>query len=39
LAAQGGTVLSDYVNSRGYLDFSKALKSLGVGVGFWVRRQ
>jgi hypothetical protein len=39
LAAQGGTVLSDYVNSRGYLDFSKASKPLGAGVGFWVRKR
>jgi hypothetical protein len=39
LAALGGTVLNDYADSLGYLDFSKAAKSLGTGVGFWVHRQ
>ena len=38
LAAQGGTVLTDYINAHGYLDFSAAGKSLGAGVGFWVNK-
>ena len=36
LASQGGTVLSDYINANGYLDFASASKTLGPGVGFWV---
>lgn len=36
LEAQGGTALSDYITSHGYLDFTAANKTLGPGVGFWV---
>lgn len=36
LAAQGGSVLSDFITSRGYLDFTSSSKTLGTGVGFWV---
>jgi hypothetical protein len=38
LEAQGGTALSDYINSKGYLDFTTANKTLGNGTGFWVNR-
>ena len=38
LEAQGGTALSDYINTKGYLDFSAANKALGNGTGFWVNR-
>ena len=36
LQAQGGTVLSDYINTNGYLDFASASKTLGPGTGFWI---
>ena len=36
LQAQGGTVLSDYIKTNGYLDFSSASKTLGPGTGFWI---
>ena len=36
LAVQGGTKLSDYVTSKGYLDFAATGKKLGSGIGFWV---
>jgi len=36
LEAKGGTALADYAAGKGYLDFSQAGKSLGIGVGFWV---
>ena len=36
LDAQGGTALSDYIKSKGYLDFATYNKKLGLGVGFWV---
>jgi len=39
LDAQGGTALSDYITSHGYLNFSTANKTLGSGVGFWVNKQ
>ena len=38
LEAQGGTALSDYISSHGYLDFTAANKTLGAGVGFWVNK-
>lgn len=38
LAAQGGSVLSDFITSRGYLDFTSSGKTLGTGVGFWVNK-
>jgi hypothetical protein len=38
LEAQGGTALSSYIASKGYLDFTTANKTLGNGVGFWVNR-
>ena len=36
LQAQGGSALSDYISSMGYLDFSSTSKTLGTGVGFWI---
>ena len=36
LQAQGGTVLSDYIKTNGYLDFASASKTLGPGTGFWI---
>jgi len=36
LEAQGGSALSAYISSKGYLDFRSASKTLGQGVGFWV---
>jgi hypothetical protein len=36
LEAQGGTVLTDYITSKGYLDFTAGSKTLGAGAGFWV---
>jgi hypothetical protein len=38
LDAQGGTVLSDYIASKGYLDFNQANKTLGKGIGFWINK-
>ena len=38
LEAQGGTALSGYIQSKGYLDFATANKKLGNGAGFWVNR-
>ena len=38
LEAQGGSVLGDFIKSRGYLDFSATNKTLGSGIGFWVHR-
>ena len=37
LDALGGSALSSYSNSQGWLDFNTAGKALGTGVGFWVR--
>lgn len=39
LDAQGGTVLRDYINANGYLDFLAASRTLSPGVGFWVNKQ
>ena len=36
LQAQGGTALSDYIKTNGYLDFTSASKTLGPGTGFWI---
>ena len=38
LETQGGTALSDYTSSKGYLDFTQRSKTLGSGTGFWVNR-
>ena len=38
LEAQGGTVLTDYIAGKGYLDFTSANKTLGTATGFWVNR-
>ena len=38
IEAQGGTALSDYIASKGYLDFTSSKKTLGNGTGFWVNR-
>ena len=36
--AQGGTALSDYIASKGYLDFAANNRTLGNGIGFWLNR-
>ena len=36
LQSQGGTILSEYIRTNGYLDFTVASKTVGPGVGFWV---
>lgn len=38
IEAQGGTALTDYITSHGYLDFNSANRTLGAGVGFWVNK-
>ncbi len=38
LEAQGGTVLTDYISSHGFRDFTISGKTLGQGSGFWVNR-
>jgi hypothetical protein len=38
LEAQGGSKLTDYISSKGYLDFTVTNKTLGPGVGFWVNK-
>jgi hypothetical protein len=38
LEAESNTVLSDYINSNGYEDFTSSGKTLGNGVGIWVNR-
>jgi hypothetical protein len=38
LETPGGTALTDYIMSQGYLDFTQHGKTLGNGVGFWVNR-
>ena len=38
LEEQGGTALSGYIASKGYLDFTQANRKLGNGTGFWVNR-
>ena len=38
LAAQGGTVLFDYTQSKGYLDFAQQNRTLGNGQGFWINK-
>jgi uncharacterized membrane protein len=38
LAEQGGAALTDYINCKGYLDFTTGGKTLGAGVGFWVNK-
>lgn len=37
-ALDGNTSLASYIESKGYLDFAKAGKTLGNGVGFWVNK-
>ena len=37
LDAQGGTALADYTGGHGYLDFMAKGKTVGQGIGFWVR--
>jgi len=34
----GCAMLTDYVTSKGYLDFTASGKLLGAGTGFWVNR-
>ena len=36
LEAQGGTALKDYIDRKGYLDFTATNKLLGSDLGFWV---
>jgi hypothetical protein len=38
LDANSGTALTDYITSKGYLDFTANNKTLGPGVGFWVNK-
>lgn len=38
LDAQGGTVLSAYISSKGFLDFDQNKKTLGKGIGFWINK-
>ncbi len=38
LDAKGGSALSSYITSKGYLDFATTNKKLGNGTGFWVNR-
>lgn len=38
LDALGGTALSGYSDSQGWLDFNTTGQVLGAGVGFWVKR-
>lgn len=38
LEAKGGTALTDYITSKGYLDFTANNKTLGPGAGFWVNK-
>ena len=38
LEAAGGTALTDYITSKGYLDFTANSKTLGPGTGFWVNK-
>ena len=38
LQTQGGSALSDYIKTNGYLNFTTAGKTLGPGVGFWVNK-
>ena len=33
----GGSALTDYNSTQGFLDFTGSAKTLGVGVGFWVK--
>ena len=36
LQAQGGSALSNYISTKGYLDFASVSKTLGPGIGLWV---
>ena len=38
LDAKGGTALTDYIASKGYLDFTAANRLLLPGTGFWVNK-
>jgi hypothetical protein len=38
LESLGGTALTDYITSKGYLDFTANAKKLEAGVGFWVNK-
>ena len=38
LDAQGGSALANYIKAQNYADFVTNAKTLGNGVGFWVRR-
>jgi alpha-tubulin suppressor-like RCC1 family protein len=38
MEAQGGSALADYITAQRYQDFAAGSKTLGNGVGFWVRR-
>ncbi len=38
LDASSGTVLTDYIASKGYLDFTATNKLLDAGTGFWVNK-
>ena len=38
LVSQGGSALSDYLASKGYLDFAASGRTLAPGTGFWINR-
>lgn len=38
LDAQGGGRLKEYTDQRGLLDFASERKTIGQGVGFWIRK-
>jgi len=38
LEAQGGSVLTEYIQNKNYRDFTTSGKTLGNGVGIWVNR-
>jgi chitodextrinase len=38
LEVQGGTVLKDYIDNKGYLDFITRNKTLNLDSGFWVNK-
>jgi len=37
LDAQGNNALANYIAGKGYLDFAAAGKTLGPGIGFWLK--
>jgi hypothetical protein len=39
MEAAGGKALADFIAAQRYQDFAVGSKTLGNGVGFWVKRQ